>query len=101
MKDWTKKKRGTGPRRLTCVFVLALLARTLVVGDTVTLTPIADTSIFEEVPNNNLGGLPDVPAGTIRLLKRSRALFKFDVSQIPANASITSASLTLQVVKTP
>src|SRR5437762_2983885 len=80
---------------------LAALAISGAWADTISLTPIADTSLFEYSPNNNLGGLTSVPAGTIRVLKRSRALFKFDLTQIPTNATITSADLTVQVVMVP
>src|SRR5690242_7373932 len=101
MTNWIQQMRRVNLKRSVCLLISALLLRSMALSDTITLTPIADTSIFEEVPNNNLGGLSDVPAGTIRVRKKSRALFKFDVSQIPASASITSVSLTLQVVKTP
>jgi hypothetical protein len=71
------------------------------VADTITLVPVADTALFEQAPDNNLGGLSDVPAGTTRLLKRGRGLFKFDLSGIPPNATITSAAFTIHVVKEP
>src|SRR5947209_3116389 len=83
------------------VLSIAALSCARVPADTVTLTPIADTSLFEEVPNNNLGGLTHIPAGTTVLSKHSRALFKFDLTQIPANATITSAVARVQVVKVP
>jgi hypothetical protein len=70
-------------------------------ADTTNLTPIADTSLFQLDPNNNLGGLTSIPAGTIRTGQRSRALFKFDLTQIPSSATITSADLTVQVVIVP
>src|SRR5690242_19165132 len=61
----------TGFRAFAFAFaVLSLLGAR---ADTITLSPIADTSLFEYSPNNNLGGLSSVPAGTIRVLKRSRA----------------------------
>ncbi len=80
---------------------LMLAAAVPALADTMTLSPVADTSLFESSPNNNLGGLISIPSGTIRTLKRSRALFKFDVSQIPSNATITSVRLALQVTMTP
>src|SRR5262245_28854064 len=85
------------------ILAWALAALSSNSGDagTITLSPVADTSLFEYSPNNNLGGLDSVAAGTIRVLKRSRALFKFDVTQIPSNATIMSADLTLQVVMVP
>src|SRR6516165_494209 len=84
-------------------FVLAFtfLSFAAVWADTTNLTPVADTSLFQLDPNNNLGGLTSVPAGTIRTGQRSRALFKFDLTQIPSSATITSADLMVQVIIVP
>ncbi len=75
-------------------------------ADSVTLHPVADTTLFETSPNNNLGAHTDFIAGTTAGSAgqpfRNRALLKFDIGgQIPMGATITSASLTLSVVKTP
>src|SRR5437879_1976221 len=79
--------RGPQAASLWARFRGLALALTVLSGagawaDTITLAPIADTSLFEEVPDNNLGGLTHIPAGTTVLSKRSRALFKFDLTQI-------------------
>ena len=67
----------------------------------VTLTPVADTSLFELNPNNNLGASTLV-AGTIGLnegARRSRALIQFSLSNLPPDIVLTSAALTINVVK--
>src|SRR5207249_366366 len=70
----------------------------------VTLLPVADTSLFEYAPDNNLGG-GSLVAGSIginRQGKRSRALIQFSMTNLPADAAIlTSATLRLSVIKLP
>jgi hypothetical protein len=62
------------------------------------LTSSADTGLFEQSPDNNLGGMTITIAGTIGLGKRSRALMEFDVGAVlPTNATVTSATLLLNV----
>ena len=72
---------------------------------TTNLPAVADTSLFETDPDNNLGALSDVPAGTTAGSAgrpfRCRGLFRFDLTSIPSNATVTAVSLTLQVVKRP
>lgn len=62
---------------------------------------MADVSLYEPSPNNNGGGNDTFQAGTNQGGKHTRGLVRFDVSTIPANASIKSASLTLSVVQAP
>lgn len=64
------------------------------------LHPIADTGLLESNPDNNLGALTNVPSGTTPM-GRSRALYKFDLTQLPTNATITAASLLLNVTTVP
>jgi DNA/RNA endonuclease YhcR with UshA esterase domain len=88
------------------LFTQLLLLVTLVWGfaqTTVTLTSSKDNTIFESptgVLSSGAGG--EVITGRtnaiIPLLRR--ALMQFDVSSIPSNATITSASLKLQMTKT-
>lgn len=71
-----------------------------------TLHPVADTTLFETDPNNNLGATPNFVSGTTAGSAgepfRSRAVMKFDVaSQMPPGATVISAALTLTVVKIP
>ena len=64
---------------------------------TVTINPVADTSLFENNPDNNLGGIGFFPVGftVITQGKQARGLVKFDVSSIPPGSTITSAQLAL------
>ena len=66
----------------------------------VTLGAAADTSIFENHPDLNLGATTLV-AGTNQQYSRSRALFRFDLSSIPSAATITQVHVTLHVTRRP
>ena len=67
----------------------------------IALHPVADTSLFEMHPDNNLGA-SSLVSGTIGTHKRSRALLKFDLaSAVPAHAVITYARLALTVAIVP
>src|SRR2546426_11165996 len=83
--------------------LLALLTAARVLrADSVMLQPSADTSLFEDAPTNNLGGLDMLVTGTTAIGFRSRALIKFDIAgHLPANATVTNALLRLTVVRTP
>lgn len=66
------------------------------------LRPIADTTLFETYPSNNLGRVVSLAAGTTARGKRSRALLRFEVAgSLPSNAIVLSAALTLTVVRAP
>ena len=67
-------------------------------GDTRSLKPAADTSLFEVSPNNNLGKAW-LAAGTQRSGERARALVRFDLAAVPTNAVVSSAAVTFKVVK--
>lgn len=82
------------------IFALPAAAALQARAETVTLKPVADTSLFENSPDNNLGRAW-LAAGTIKTGKKSRALIRFDLSSVPANAVVTSATFTLRVVKLP
>ena len=69
-------------------------------AESVTLRPVADTTLFENNPGNNLGQ-SSLAAGSTRELMRSRALVRFDLSGLPASAVITSARVTFTVVRGP
>lgn len=71
---------------------------------TILLQPVADTTLTEYAPNNNLGGTTFVTAGTTGVNAggaRTRGLYRFDFSSIPANSKITSVSFTLEVTWEP
>jgi hypothetical protein len=88
---------------------LGILASTLMPAAraaSATLGSSADAVLFEFSPNNNQGAMIDVPAGALGdangFTSRNRALFQFDIaSQIPANATIESVSLTLNATIEP
>lgn len=72
---------------------------------TVSLRPVADTTLFESAPNDNLGGWTHFVAGTTGNQgdrTRNRGLLRFDIaSAVPGGARITTAQLTLEVVRVP
>ncbi len=70
-------------------------------ADTVTLRPVADATLFEASPNNNLGDDGTFMAGLRPKGGRSRGLLRFDLTRLPANIVINSAALTLTVTTTP
>ena len=69
---------------------------------TILLQPVADTTLIEFAPTNNLGGSTFVNAGTAgQIGARNRGLYKFDFRSIPPNSKIKSAAVTLEVVQEP
>lgn len=70
----------------------------------VTLTAVADTSLWQRQTNHNLGGSDILPAGTIGAdgpFRKSRMLVKFDLGAVPGGAVIESASVYFRVVRAP
>ncbi len=67
---------------------------------TVDLIPVADTAIFSAYPDNNFGN-STLETGTNGVGAPGRALIRFDLSSIPANAIITDVELTMTVVRVP
>src|SRR5687768_12013217 len=59
--------------------------------------PVADTSLLEISPTNNLGGYAGMNAGTTQEYKKTRALMRFDFSSLPTNTIILSAALQIEV----
>jgi len=71
-------------------------------GDSVTLRPSADTSLFGAFPDNNLGSSSNLVSGANGSGLPSRVLIRFDLAkQIPSNALIQSVSFTFNVVILP
>ena len=74
-------------------------------ADRVTLRPVADATLFESAPNDNMGGWTHVAAGTTGSQAdrtRNRGLFRFDLAAgVPSGARITNVILTLKVVGVP
>src|SRR5512138_812365 len=72
-------------------------------ADTINLPAAADTFIVSSSPDANAGGQPWFDAGTDGSISVGvrRSLVKFDLSSIPAGATITSAVVKLTLVKVP
>ncbi len=74
-------------------------------ADTVTITPTADTCLFERDPNNNWGAETEIVAGVLGETgenAKSRILLKFDIgSALPAGSTITAAELKMTITRTP
>jgi glucose/arabinose dehydrogenase len=81
----------------SALFVWSSSAR----AEVANLTAIADTFINSGSPNNNAGSTSWFDAGTDGTGGIRRGLFRFDLSSIPAGATITSAMVQLTVVKVP
>ena len=86
-----------GRRAVTCG-ILTAWAIAAHADLTTNLGSVADTGLFEHNPTNNLGSKTYVIVGNIGTGERSRALFRFNMTEaLPANATVTAASLTLNV----
>lgn len=71
-------------------------------AETMSLTPVADTTLQSALPNNNLGDGTSFQAGGRRQGGVARALLRFDIAgSLPAGATVNSASLTVNVVGVP
>jgi glucose/arabinose dehydrogenase len=65
-----------------------------------TLTTGKDNTIYEEVVNNSNGAGAWIFAGSINSGPNRRALISFNLGNVPAGATVASASLTLKMDKT-
>jgi len=71
-------------------------------ADEVTIVPSHDTSLMEVQQDRNNGGEAWFLAGTTQNGTRNRALLQFDIANsVPANAVITSVTLSLNVTHQP
>jgi len=95
-----------GPLRRLAVFVatgsvVALPANNLGAA-TVSLRPVADTTLQEAYPDYNFGDGTTFTSGGRRNGGRTRALLEFDIADnLPVGALINSVTLTLNVVHVP
>src|SRR5438034_933457 len=90
-------------KAVLCLFLFACIASQSL-AETITLRPVADTSLFGDDPTNNLGGELSIPVGATddTTGKTNRGLVKFDVaSAVPSNVTVLAASLTVTVVQAP
>jgi hypothetical protein len=67
---------------------------------TIALPAVADTSLFSGNPDSDLGGTTLV-SGTNQQYSQSRALFRFDLSTLPAGAVVTGVEVSLSVTRRP
>ena len=71
-------------------------------AETALLTAVADTTLIETEPSNNLGGALIVNAGTTQNFTRNRGLFRFDFAgQIPAGSRITKVDFVVEITGEP
>ncbi len=70
-------------------------------ADSITLIPVADTTLIETAPDNNMGGSTFFNAGTTGITTRNRGLLRFDLSEIPSGSVIISVNLLIEVVFEP
>ena len=71
-------------------------------ANSVSLHPVADTTLQQSYPNNNFGDGTTFTAGGRRYGGITRALIEFDIANnVPSGATINSVTLTLNVVGTP
>lgn len=84
------------------VIVMVVLTCQVAVGDVITLSAVADTTLNELGPNTNMGSYSDVLVGTVGFygnFTHRRILFRFDITNnIPAGSTILSADLDLITV---
>src|SRR6266446_5312407 len=65
---------------------------------TIAIPSVADTTLSQGYPNNNLGGESFLESGLNDNAEVSRALLEFDIAgNLPANATIQRVTLTLTV----
>lgn len=90
-------------RGVAFAWVAALVSFSMpALGESITLQPTADTTLFEVAPDNSLGGADFFNAGTAANSSRNRALIFFDLTGlIPSGAEITSVLLSMDVVRQP
>ena len=96
-----KRPASTPVSRERLAGVLALFAGLAVAqAESLVVRPSADTSLFEQYPENNLGH-SRLAAGSLGTGSRSRALIRFDLTAIPTNATVQSAILAVVLVRSP
>jgi len=86
------------PRKsLFCTGILLLSLCCTASATLVNLSSSKDTTLNQSNPDNNMGGHDNVHSGTTNGGGKRRGLFAFDLSSIPALATINSVTLTLTV----
>jgi hypothetical protein len=80
-----------------CLPGIGLCLALTVGAEIVELKPVADTTLHEISPGNNMGRHSHVAIGSTAKSTAARGLFRFDVSAIPANAVVSQVSLTFEL----
>lgn len=70
-------------------------------GASVTLVPSADTTLMQSDPANNMGAVQSLAVGVTGHRTAARGLMKFDLTGIPAGATVTDVRLTIPVIREP
>ena len=81
-------------------FLILMVSATLFAQTTVTFTPTKDNTIYEISNTVSNGAGVSVFSGKDNNGRRHRGLLQFNLSSIPANATITNVSLQMNVNKT-
>lgn len=88
------------PFRLAVLTAIAMVACPTWAATTTTLFPTADNTLMESVDGNLSNGAgQEFYVGNIRQGALRRGVLRFDLSAIPASATVVSAQLTLQLTK--
>jgi hypothetical protein len=85
--------------KIVCSIAAAFVCLNSVRADSATLVPSADTWIFAEAPDNNMGASVDFAVGVNAHGSAMRALMKFGFSTIPVNAVVTSVTVSVTAYK--
>jgi hypothetical protein len=87
--------------RLAAAVVFGVVANGFCL-DSVSLLPVADTTLFEVKPTNSIGGVQWISSGTTQNYTRNRGLLKFDVAGVvPAGSRILGVTLRVRVTQVP
>src|SRR5260370_21745192 len=91
----------SGKACCACMLWALLASEFRLSAATMALQAVADSTLFEASPDNNLGDGTTFMAGLRPKGGRSRGVLRFDLTRLPANIVINSAALTLTVTTTP
>ena len=88
--------------QLGALFLAAICVCPRASADSITLFPVADTTLISTVPDNNNGGQPFFNAGITQNGTTNHGVLRFDLAgQIPPGAKILSADLVVEVTRQP
>lgn len=82
-------------------FVFLGVSLGLQAAEVLEVKPVADTTLFQVAPGNNMGGHAHVAIGTTSVGGAARGMFRFDLSAIPTNATVEMVTLTFDLPPLP